>query len=235
MNTVRRRAALVALSMLAAAALAGLLRPRRRWTDVVGTPVLESLFPPRFGDWRIDASLPVVLPSPDVQAKLGATYHQVLSRTYVGSAGQRVMLSVAYGGDQSDGTRAHRPEVCYPAQGFQITDDRSVSLQVAGRELRARLLMSRLGPRSEPVTYWLVVGGQVATSVFAQKFVELRYGLRGIVADALLVRVSTIDAELLRGHATHARFVADLAEALPEAARARVFGASSPTVPARGA
>ena len=51
--------------------------------------------------------MPLVLPAPDVQSQINAIYNQVLTRTYVSDSGQRVMLLIAYGGDQYDGTSAH--------------------------------------------------------------------------------------------------------------------------------
>jgi EpsI family protein len=168
----------------------------------------------------------MILPSPDVQALLDKIYNQVLARTYVNRVGERIMLSVAYGGDQSDGTRAHRPEVCYPAQGFQITAATKGTVEAGGRKFVARKLMSRLGNRYEPITYWVVVGGQVTTSGTEQKLAQLRYGLRGIVPDGMLIRVSNIEREMSKGIAVHERFIADMAEALPEEARWRVLGSA---------
>ena len=66
----------------------------------VRVPNLETMFPKAFGDWRVDTSMPVILPSPDVQALLDKIYNQVLSRSYVNAKGERIMLSVAYGGDR---------------------------------------------------------------------------------------------------------------------------------------
>jgi EpsI family protein len=135
------------------------------------------------------------------------------------------MLSVAYGGDQSDGTSAHRPEVCYPAQGFAISSNRIAALPLGDHTVRVRQLMSHLGSRHEPITYWVVVGGEVVTSGIGQKLAQMRYGLRGIVADGMLVRVSSIDANAERAYQVHQRFVADLWQSLDPAARNRVIGA----------
>ena len=224
MSALRWRALLVALLMVAGAAAAVLARPTKHMADQVGMPNLETLFPQQFGPWRMDTSMPVILPSPDVQALLDKIYNQVLSRTYINTEGQRIMLSVAYGGDQSDGTSAHRPEVCYPAQGFAITDNRAVSLPIGPRQLPVRQLMSKLGPRNEPITYWVVVGGEVVTTGLSQKLAQMRYGVRGIIADGMLVRVSSIDQDMGRGHALQARFVGDLATQMDPSAAARVFG-----------
>lgn len=224
MNSVQWRALLAALIMLAGAALAYLGKPGIYLADQIGKPELESLFPKQFGRWRLDARMGVVLPAPDVQAQLDAIYNQVLSRTYVNADGQRIMLSVAYGGDQSDGTSAHRPEVCYPAQGFEITANTKAVQSMAGGTLPVRRLMSRLGGRNEPITYWVVVGSEVATSGIEQKLAQMRYGLRGVISDGMLVRVSSIDADMARGHALQSAFIAELAGAMPNPARSRVFG-----------
>lgn len=217
---------LVGTLMLCTAVFAQWSRPTIHLADRIGKPDLETLFPARFGDWRVDTSMPVVLPAPDVQAKLNAIYNQVLSRTYINTAGERVMLSVAYGGDQSNGTRAHRPEVCYPAQGFQIFSSQSGVVDLPGQALPVRQLMSRLGGRFEPITYWIVVGGQVATSHVDQKLAELRYSVKGVIADGMLVRVSTIDQDAARGHAAQAKFITAMAAAVAGTAHERIFGAA---------
>ena len=167
----------------------------------------------------------LVQPSPETLALLNSIYNQTLTRTYINSAGERMMLSVAYGGDQSDGTRAHVPEVCYPAQGFQITANATDKLQLGNRTVPVRQLMSNYGPRNEPITYWLVVGDQVTTSRTDQKLAQLRLGLKGLIPDGMLVRVSSIDANAAHGHKMQAEFLAELANAIPEAGRDRVFGA----------
>lgn len=223
-NSVQRRAVLAAGVMLAGAALTYVGKPTVYLADQIGKPDLESLFPKEFGSWRLDARMPAVPPAPDVQAKLDAIYNQVLSRTYVDAGGERIMLSVAYGGDQSDGTSAHRPEVCYPAQGFEITANMTAVQRTARGTLAVRRLMSRLGERNEPITYWVVVGSEVATSGIEQKLAQMRYGLRGVISDGMLVRVSSIDANMARAHAVQTGFIADMAAAMPDQARTRVFG-----------
>jgi EpsI family protein len=224
MNVSRRRAIVVTGLMLGTAAFAQLAKPTVRLGDRFGKPDLDQLFPRAFGNWREDTAMPVVLPSPDVQSKLNSIYNQVLSRTYVNPAGQRIMLSVAYGGDQSDGTRLHRPEVCYPAQGFQIVSNQRATMNLPGRTIGVRQLMSRLGARQEPITYWIVVGGAVVTSGSEQKWIELKYGLKGLIPDGMLVRVSSIDQDPNRGYALQQSFIVDLATGLDPAQRSRVFG-----------
>ncbi len=224
MNTVRWRALAAVALMLAGVALAYFGRPTVFLANQIGKPDLETLFPKRFGNWQLDDAMLVVLPAPDVQAQLDAIYNQVLSRTYVNAAGQRIMLAVAYGGDQSDGASAHRPEVCYPAQGYAITANEKAVQALAGGTLSVRRLMSKLGERHEPITYWVVVGGEVATTGIEQKLAQMRYGLRGVIADGMLVRVSSLGADMAKAHTAQAAFIAELAAGMPRQARSRVFG-----------
>lgn len=226
MNAQRRRAIAAAALMLGGAGAAVWAKPRRHLADEIGIPDLPNLFPKRFGGWREDTSIPVILPSPDVQALLNRIYNQVLARTYINAEGQRIMLSVAYGGDQSDGTSAHRPEVCYPAQGFAIRANRAGTLVVGSREIAVRRLMSELGSRREPITYWIVVGDEIATTGIGQKLAQLRHGLRGVIADGMLIRVSNLGATLETAYATHDGFVRDLVAAMDGAARRRILGRS---------
>lgn len=225
MNAMRRRSVAAFLAMGAAAALAHVATPRTKLADL-GPPIdLEAIFPSVFGAWRVDTNLPVILPAPDVQAKLDAIYNQVLSRTYVDNQGRRVMLSVAYGGDQSDGMNIHLPEVCYPAQGFQLVSRLRQTLSMAGRQIPVVRLVTRLGGRVEPVTYWITVGNVVVPSKTEQKLVKIRYGLRGEIPDGMLVRVSSIDADARKAFNLHGEFVAAMAEAMSPENLVRVAGA----------
>lgn len=225
MSAARFRALWVLALIVLTAVAAYVLKPTVYMTDRLGKPDLETLFPSQFSDWRLDARSGIIQPSPDTQALLNSIYNQILTRTYVNSKGYRIMLSVAYGGDQSDATRAHLPEVCYPAQGFQITSNQSGQLLLGNRPVSSRLLMSRMGNRNEPITYWLVVGDKVSNTRTEQKLTQFKLGLKGLIPDGMLVRVSSIDPDMQRGHQVQAEFLAQMAQAFPEAARDRVFGA----------
>lgn len=224
MSPTRRHALGILLGAGGAVALARYMRPSIHMTDTLGKPDLEAIFPKEFADWRVDARASMVLPSPETQALLDSIYNQTLTRTYINAKGQRIMLSVAYGGDQSDATRAHLPEVCYPAQGFQISKNFAGQLMLGGRVVPVRHLMSHQSNRHEPITYWLVVGDRVTVSRTDQKLAQFSLGLKGLIPDGMLVRVSNIDVDMARGHQLQAGFLQDLAVAFPAAARDRVFG-----------
>lgn len=226
MSAVRIKALIVLALMVASVAGAAAWRPTARLADQRPRIDLEVLFPKQFGDWRTDENIPVQLVSPDTQALLSKIYNQTLSRTYVDGKGRRVMLSVAYGGDQSDATRAHRPEVCYPAQGFQVLSSALGKLDIGAQGLQVRRLHAQQGGRSEPITYWIVVGDHVTVTGFEQKLAQLSYSTRGVVPDGMLVRVSSIDRDVPQAYTLHQEFVQQLAARLPAAQRAQVVGAA---------
>lgn len=224
MNALRWKTVLVLVAMMTALAGAHAWRPTQRLADTRPKVELETLFPKSFGEWTVDDRMPVQLISPDTQQVLDKIYNQTLSRTYVNHQGERIMLSVAYGGDQSDATRAHRPEVCYPAQGFEILSQRNGSIDVGGRALPVRQLLSRLGGRVEPISYWIMVGDQVVLSGTQQKLAQLSYSTRGTVPDGMLVRVSSIDPDPEKAYRVHQRFVAEMLPAIAAGQRTQVFG-----------
>jgi EpsI family protein len=225
MTGLRIRAVLVLCLAAAAAALANALVPTERIADSRPRTPLADLVPARFGEWTEDRAVPVVLPSPDVQANLNKIYNQVLARTYVNREGYRVMLSVAYGGDQSDGMNVHRPEVCYPAQGFEVKRVWSDHLTLADRSIPISRATARLGPRNEPLTYWIINGDKVIDArSFDGRIVQLSYTMRGKIPDGMLVRVSSIDSDPAHAFAVQDRFSREMVQSLGAAFKVRVAG-----------
>jgi len=221
----RGPALLIAALMAVALPAAESLRPRERTSDAKDAIALDVQVPRRFGDWREDSSIVPLLPDPGLQATLDATYSQVLARTYVNSRRQRVMLSIAYGNDQSsEATAVHRPEFCYRAQGFEVADAGNATLGLAGAPLRVQRLVSRLATRFEPITYWITLDETATLPGFSRKMQQMRYGMRGLIADGMIVRVSTVGLPETAAFQLQDRFVADLSEAVPAAVRSRFFG-----------
>lgn len=216
---------LLGLLMLGSAAATRMLTPSVRMADTRQRFSLERMIPASFGDWRIDTTLAPLRVDPATQARLDRIYNQTLARTYVNRAGQRVMLSLAYGGDQDDNTGLHRPELCYAAQGFELRRDRAGRLATRHGTLPVRRLLAVNGARSEPITYWITVGDEAIRPGIEQKLRQLRFGLGGTVPDGMLVRVSSLDADADAAYLVQARFVDDLLDALNPAARKRLAGA----------
>ena len=222
----RRLAASVALglAMAAASALTVALTPRPRVPGPHDQFSLESMIPARFSGWAIDTSLVPLTPDPDQQSTLERIYDQTLSRTYVNAAGQRVMLSIAYGGDQSNALALHLPEVCYAAQGFQMLEAADGVLATRFGSLPVKRLVARQGARNEPITYWITIGDKAVASGFGQKLQRLAYGVSGKIPDGMLVRVSTIQADQRDAWRVQAGFIGQLLAVLPARDRARLLG-----------
>lgn len=214
---------LAGLAMLGAALATPLLKP----VHAEGTALdLERLVPSAFGDWSIDPTVVPIAPTPDVQAKLDRIYSRTLSRAYVNSRGEQMMLTVAYGGDQSDALKAHRQEVCYTAQGFTIHALHAGSLAVAGRDVPVTRMLAVRGERSEPVTYWFTMGDRVVRGRLERLRVQLASGLAGRVPDGMLVRVSNISSDLPSAFEAQQAFIGALVAAMPASEAARFVGAT---------
>lgn len=222
----RRMLGYVAASILAGSA-AWALTPRRRLSDLQGSLHLSDLIPTQFGAWRVDPLQQAGIVNPQLQEVINRIYSDTLSRTYVRTDGRRIMLSVAYGSDQRDGMQVHYPEVCYPAQGFQIRAQRRDNLRVHGLTIPVKRLLTNLGSgRIEPVTYWIVVGETAIRSNTEMKFVEMVYGLKGIVPDGLIFRVSSIGENESEEFAMQDDFVSQVYGAVSYTHKERIFGAS---------
>ena len=224
MNLSRIHAGIAFVLMACALVAAHAWRPTAHLADGRDKVDLEVMFPREFGDWKIDTKLPVQLVSPDVQRLLASVYNQTLSRTYVNTKSERIMLSVAYGGDQSDATRAHRPEVCYPAQGFQIIADQTGVIDTVTHPLLVQQLVAKAAGRVEPISYWVTIGDHTALSGTQQKLAQLRYTTKGIVPDGMLVRVSNINTNFGLSFALHGQFIRQMSSAMPQKTLARVMG-----------
>ena len=223
---VARVLVLVALMVLAAVA-GEIMQPTYRLAEHKPRIALESQVPEAFGEWRIDRSIVPVVPDPSLQAMLDVLYSQTLARTYVNKQGQRVMLSIAYGSDQSsEATAVHRPEFCYSAQGFRVQTLEKSMLKIQGTEVPVARLVGILGQRVEPITYWVTLDEAATLPGFGRKMQQIRYGLRGQIPDGMLVRVSTISASNADAFAVQQRFLEQMYAAVPAEVRTRYFGAS---------
>jgi EpsI family protein len=135
------------------------------------------------------------------------------------------MLSIAYGGDQSDTMAVHKPEVCYPAQGFQILKSPTVGFFSTDEgSIPVKRLVATQGQRIEPITYWTTVGDTVSVSGMERKLQQLKYGLTGKIPDGLLFRVSSIQADDAKAYQTQDAFTRGLLKAMTPSGRQRIIG-----------
>lgn len=224
MKIINYRYIAVAIAMLLAAGLSVAMTPVQRIADGGPAMNLETMIPKQFSGWQLDVPVIPLLISPATQAGLDKIYSQTLARTYINNRGERIMLSIAYGGDQSDSMQVHKPEACYPAQGFQTSEVRPAVLTTRFGSISVRRLEARQGQRFEPVTYWVTIGNQVVPDNLKKKLVEIDYGLKGFIPDGLIFRVSSIGHDSAQHFGIHEIFVSQLMDALDTPARTRIAG-----------
>jgi len=224
MQAIKLSHLLIGLAMLAAAGLAVALTPRLKLADQGPMVSLEAMIPKQFGEWKLEGTMASLIVSPDVQALLDSIYSQTLTRNYVNDKGERIMLSIAYGNDQSYSSQVHRPEMCYPAQGFEIKSMSKDSIDFSGAKLPVMKLVATQGPRIEPITYWVMIGDSAVRGNMEQHFARLKYGLTGKIPYGLLVRVSTISANESESYRTQEQFVRDMLGAVTKPYRKVLTG-----------
>jgi EpsI family protein len=227
MKLVRNSLVLLVL-MCAAAVSAVVLRPTHKVADLQPAIDLGAMIPRHFGDWREEPQHLGSVVNPQQQAAIDKLYNQTLSRTYVNPQGYRIMLSIAYGGDQSDSMQVHTPEVCYPAQGFQMLKKTPATIQTSFGLLDVTRVDTQLGARREPITYWTTLGDQVVRGGIHKKLMEMSYGLSGRIPDGLLFRISSIDVDIAHAYAAHAKFADQLLASVTPMQRKRLAGSFVP-------
>lgn len=213
------------LGMGLAAYLGSTWKPTKMLADTLRPIHFKQDIPDAFGAWQNDRGMDHIVPDPTQQAFLNKLYNDTVTKTYMNSAGQRIMFSAAYGKLQADDTlQLHNPEICYSAQGFAISGLRPASITVAGKAHSVHQMLAKTANRPEVVTYWIVVGEKNANTRTQQKLVRMKYAMQGYLSDGLLMRVSSIDTDPDRAFKLHAQFANDLAAQMNEPARIRYFG-----------
>ena len=227
MNRKFAASVILGVAMAGTSALTGALTPTQKVADARANFNLDAMIPKSFAGWTIDNSVVPLTPDPNQKELIAALYDQTLSRTYINAQGQRVMLSIAYGGDQSKQLQLHLPEVCYVAQGFDMLKDRRDELATGFGKLPVKRLVARQNTRNEPITYWVTIGDKAVMSGLDQKMQRFLYGLSGRIPDGMLVRVSTIEADEGNAYKVQDRFVNQMLSALDPQARSRLLGAAT--------
>lgn len=224
---LKRRAVVIGGLMFATAVGAYALTPRTSTSLMVEGESLERMVPTNFGKWStLQDGGATVINNPSLKEVLNQIYADMLSRVYIDDKGTQVMVSLAYGRNQNRDLQVHKPEVCYVSQGFSLNATRKVELNTPLGTIPAMQLEAKMGKRSEPVTYWVRVGGSVIRGWAEQNVARIVAGMQGYIPDGLLVRVSTIDADVQRGFAIQSQFLADLLVALEPRHRAMFVGKS---------
>ncbi len=221
---IGRRQLIFGTGLLAAAAGAAALTPRRHVILLGDGRELETLIPKEFAGWQFVPSDQFVLPKTPGSLS-DRLYNQTVTRLYQSAEGLPVMLVMAYGQTQNDTLQLHRPETCYTAVGFQISSSTTAQVELTGKAaLPVRELVASTDSRVEPILYWTRIGDTLPTTGREQRLAKFEQQLAGIIPDGILVRISTV-AEA--GPATFAilrGFAAALIEAVAPADRPVLIG-----------
>jgi EpsI family protein len=158
-------------------------------------PQLDSTVPHAFGEW-------VELPSPLAQVSLSTggdttidqPYDQTVLRTYRNNGGQVVQLALAWGANQRQEVKIHRPDLCYVAQGYRVQSLVDQTFQQIrtqqGGPVKGKHMIAESGSRIEAVSYWIRIGDLYSEDAVDTRLKIFRDGLAGKVPDGILVRAS---------------------------------------------
>lgn len=173
---------------------------------------LESMVPRNFRGWSVVPGIKLVDATTEANAFAHKIYSEELARGYRDDGGHVVMLLIAYGPNQDDQLQLHRPELCYPGAGFRIDHffRTRLSYRTGAPTLEITRLTAYRGDRLEPVSYWMRVGNEIASGVISRRIISLKYGLRGLIPDGVLIRVSTVGIREDIAYKVQDQFIRDL-------------------------
>lgn len=214
--------------MVVTAVCAAYLRPVSVATP---HPPLAQMIPRSFADWRAipDLTSNVVNPDAANQGELNTQqpYTDVLMRVYANQRGDHIMLAVAYGAQQRQEIKIHRPELCYTSQGFEILARRKASVPLTGTHFEATRLLVLAPGRVEAVSYWIRIGDIQDASAVQTRLYLFNQALKGRVVDGVLVRasqiVASVDGSSEGSYQLQERFLSELLNSVDPSVRGILF------------
>lgn len=217
-----RRDVLAGSLLLTMTAASIALKPKRMFENLTQDE-LSGLIPKQVGAYRFATSSGLVLPPRDeLSEKL---YDQVVTRVYVARGKLPIMALFAYGSVQNLSLELHRPDECYPQQGFTITEPETVPLLFGGHHIAASILSAdRPDGYVEQVLFWSRIGNQFPRDRTAQSLLVARENFAGRMPDGLLVRLSVPTASRAMAMAAIDEFLAEMSRSLTPPGRRIVFG-----------
>lgn len=201
------------------------LYPTKKYAEI-SPIIIENVIPKSLPGWSLVPDDQRVISSEEQSEYIKSIYSQTLSRTYINTFGQRIMLSIAYTDNQSDnsGKQSHKPEICYPAQGLSIVFSKNEVVVTKFGNISVKKLIAESEHRIEPITYWTMVGNNVANNTLAVKKEQFRLSLDDVLADGLIFRVSSIDSNIESASKLQDEFINSLLNAVESKVRNRISG-----------
>jgi EpsI family protein len=207
-----RRKFLLGLLFCSAAGVAAWRQPSRK-LDYLGREKLEQLVPKTIGQWSFVAASGLVVPPNDQLVQ--ALYSQLLTRVYSDGVNPPIMLLLAQSAGQTGFLQIHRPETCYTASGYQISTVQPHPIQVGSKVIHSLSMDARADGPTEHVIYWTRIGDRMPISWKQQKLAVAEQNLRGIIPDAILVRISCVTNDGEAARAQIDSFVRTLVASIP--------------------
>jgi EpsI family protein len=221
---IDRRGLLLGASCVGAAGLAQWLRPHKRFS-LLGKAKMAAIVPTTFGAWTAQDDDGLV--KPDTKGTLaGRLYNEILERIYANAeSGAELMMLIAYGDTQSDLLQLHRPEICYPAVGFELLSTAPIAIPITHDiTLPGRRVVARKGDRVENIVYWTRLGEYLPTGSGEQRKARLLTAMEGYVPDGGLFRFSVLGQDQAVAFAALDKFVGDLMAAVKPGDRRGMVG-----------
>jgi EpsI family protein len=195
------------------------LKPRIQYATQASD--LENNIPKEFGEWTlVPDENPQVSLSSDNNSLQNLIYDDVLMRTYTNRQGVRVMLALAYAKEQRQDVKVHQPDICYPAQGYQMlsSENTSFELTTPSQPVIGKRQLYESSNGREAVSYWIRIGDQTSLSGLQMRFKIIKDGLiKNRFDDGILVRVSSrvgSNEDLKAVYAIHSSFFDDLTKSI---------------------
>lgn len=226
---IHARTWVLASILCGAAVAARLAQPTLH--EQANEPQLETSIPNKIGDWTALASpLTQVSITQGNEPDINQPYDQSVLRTYADNQGHQIGVAVAWGKHQRQEVKIHRPELCYPAQGYAVKNIQDHTFGVTSSTSQQAIIGKRMialdrNGSMEVVSYWIRIGSIYSDSAFKTRMHILQEGLAGRVTDGLLMRVSqkvpasTEPSQLESVFQRQEQFAADLVRSVTPATR----------------
>lgn len=181
-------------SVMTLAALGSYVAQPKRTENRLGKQRLGTLIPQTIGPWHFAGSAGIVNAQEDAPVD---GYDQVLTRVYGAPGLPDIMLLIAYGSAQGGGLQLHRPETCYPGQGFRLSDFAQWQVR-PGRDqvFASQAFTATRDERIERLVYWTRIAHSFPLNTVQEYRAIFGSLLAGLVPDGILVRISTIGADI---------------------------------------
>lgn len=204
-------------------------KPNKFWADVVKGASYNASIPDQFGEWAYIPQRQGRVVNPVQEEELMKLYSETVAKTYIHMpTGRAIMLSIAYGRNQSTDVQIHTPEQCYPSQGFRVKSMQHYDVSTGHGIIKAVRMETTLGEnRKEPLTYFIRVGDSVVRGSKERNLSRLKMAIQGYLVDGMLFRVSEVTNESESSFSLQEKFIRDLLANVTEADRKRLIGSTS--------